>query len=179
MNEIIVYGSCYGTTKKYAEELSGKTGIEAFSCNAVNDINRYQTIIYMGGLYAGGVEGMKKTLKNLNDITGKKLIIATVGLADPTDKQNIDHIRNNIRTQVSPEIYEKARIFHLRGGIDYSKLSLLHKTMMKLVYKKALSVPEEERTAEIRAMIETYNKQVDFVDLNSLEPVIKCHLMSS
>lgn len=179
MNEIIVYGSCYGTTKKYAEELSGKTGIEAVSCKAVNDINRYQTIIYMGGLYAGGVEGMKKTLMKLNDITGKKLIIATVGLADPTDKQNIDHIRNNIRTQVSPEIYEKARIFHLRGGIDYSKLSLLHKTMMKLVYKKALSVPEEEKTAEIRAMIETYNKQVDFVDLNSLEPVIKCHLMSS
>ena len=63
-------------------------------------------------------------------------------------------------------------IFHLRGGIDYSKLSLLHKTMMKMVYKKAVDVPEEEKTAEIRAMIETYNKQVDFVDLKSLDPVI-------
>ena len=50
--------------------------------------------------------------------------------------------------------------------------------MMNMVYKKALSVPEEERTAEIRAMIETYNKQVDFVDLNSLEPLIKCHLIN-
>lgn len=172
MSEVIIYGSCYGTTEKYAEELSKRTGIRAVSYKDIKDINSYRTIIYMGGLYAGGVEGMKKTLKNLKDVSDKKMIIATVGLADPTDKGNIEHIRNNIKQQVSPDIYEKAGIFHLRGGIDYSKLNLLHKTMMNLVYKKALSVPEEEKTAEIRAMIETYNKQVDFVDLKSLDPVI-------
>lgn len=171
MNGVIVYGSCYGTTKAYAEELSKNTGIKAVPYKEVKDINSYQTVIYMGGLYAGGVEGMKKTLKDLTDIAGKKIIIVTVGLADPTDKQNIEHIRNNIRSQVSSDIYENARIFHIRGGIDYSELNLLHKAMMKLVYKKALSVPEEEKTAEIRAMIETYNKQANFVDFGSLEPV--------
>ena len=172
MNEIIIYGSYYGTTKKYAEELSVKTGIKACSYKDIKDINAYITIIYLGGLYAGGVEGMKKTLKDLTDISNKKIIIATVGLADPNDKGNIDQIKSKMRSQISPDIYEKAEIFHLRGGIDYSKLSFLHKTMMNMVYKKALSVPEEEKTAEIRAMIETYNKQVDFVDLNSLDPII-------
>ena len=172
MNEIIIYGSYYGTTKKYAEELSVKTGIKACSYKDIKDINTYITIIYLGGLYAGGVEGMKKTLKDLTDISNKKIIIATVGLADPNDKGNTDQIKSKMRSQISPDIYEKAEIFHLRGGIDYSKLSFLHKTMMNLVYKKALSVPEEEKTAEIRAMIETYNKQVDFVDLNSLDPII-------
>ncbi len=172
MNEIIIYGSYYGTSKKYAEELSGKTGIKACSYKDIKDINAYKTIIYLGGLYAGGVEGMKKTLKDLTDISNKKIIIATVGLADPNDKENIDNIKSKMRSQISPDIYEKAEIFHLRGGIDYSKLSFLHKTMMNMVYKKALSVPEEEKTAEIRAMIETYNKQVDFVDLNSLDPII-------
>ena len=172
MSEIIIYGSFYGTTKKYAEALAEKTGIKACSYKDIKDINAYRTIVYLGGLYAGGVEGMKKTFKNLTDISDKKLIIATVGLADPADKQNTDHIKSKMRTQLSPELYEKASIFHLRGGIDYSKISLLHKTMMNMVYKKALSVPEEERTAEIRAMIETYNKQVDFVDLNSLKPII-------
>ena len=172
MNEIIVYGSCYGTTRKYAEELSRRTGITAVAYKDIKDITHYQTVIYMGGLYAGGVEGMKKTLKDLTDISGKKIIIVTVGLADPADNQNKEHIRNNIRSQVSPDIYEKAQIFHLRGGIDYSALSLLHRTMMKMVYKKAVSVPEEEKTAEIRAMIETYNKQAYFVDPGSLDPVI-------
>ena len=28
---IIIYGSCYGTTKKYAEELSGRLDCEAVS----------------------------------------------------------------------------------------------------------------------------------------------------
>ena len=172
MNKIIIYGSCYGTTQKYAGELSARTGIRSVSYKDIKDIDPYQTVIYLGGLYAGGVEGMKKTLKNLTGISDKKIIIVTVGLADPADKQNTEHIRNNIRSQISPDIYEKVRIFHLRGGIDYSKLSLLHKTMMKMVYKKAVDVPEEEKTAEIRAMIETYNKQVDFVDLKSLDPVI-------
>lgn len=170
---IIIYGSCYGTTKKYAEELSGRFGCEAVSYENVNDINAYQTIIYMGGLYAGGVQGMKKTLKKLSDISDKNICIVTVGLADPTDEKNIEHIRKNMKTQVSEELYNKANIFHLRGGIDYSELSFLHKKMMGMVYKKAVSVPEEERNAEISAMIETYNKQVDFVDFDSLDPIVQ------
>ena len=43
--------------------------------------------------------------------------------------------------------------------------------MMWLVYKKALKVPESERTAEIRAMIETYDKQVNFIDFTSLDKI--------
>ncbi len=172
MSEIIIYGSVYGTTEKYAEELSKKTGIKAVSYKEIKDINAYQTVIYLGGLYAGGVEGMKKTLKNMTDVRAKKIIIATVGLADPADKQNTDNIKDKMRSQLAPDVYDKAVIFHLRGGIDYSALSFLHKTMMNMVYKKALNVPEEEKTAEIRAMIETYNKQVDFVDLKTLDPVL-------
>ena len=53
-------------------------------------------------------------------------------------------------------------------GIDYSKLGLKHKTMMKLLYNKAKNLPEEKKNAEIMAMIETYNKQVSFVDFDSL-----------
>lgn len=170
---IIIFGSCYGTTKQYADELSGRIGCEAVSFENVSDINAYQTIIYMGGLYAGGVQGMKKTLKKLSDISDKNICIVTVGLADPTDEKNIEHIRKNIKTQVSEELYNKALVFHLRGGIDYSELNFLHKKMMGMVYKKAVSVPEEERDAEMSAMIETYNKQVDFVDFDSLDSIVQ------
>lgn len=76
-----------------------------------------------------------------------------------------------MKSQLSRELYEKASIFHLRGGIDYSKLSFKHKTMMAMVYKKAVSLPEEKKNAEVRAMIETYNKQVYFVEFETLEPV--------
>ena len=43
--------------------------------------------------------------------------------------------------------------------------------MMTLLYNKAKHLPEEEKTAEVRAMIETFNSEVDFVDYDTLEPI--------
>ena len=172
MNNIIIYGSHYGTTKQYAEELSRRTNIEVISFENVEEINDYDNIIYLGGLYAGGVLGMSKTIKKLNNISNKKIIIATVGLSDPTDETNKNNIRNNIKSQIPKEIFEKAKIFHLRGGIDYSKLNFAHRTMMKLLYNAVKNLPEEKQTAENRAMIETYNKKVNFIDFSSLDKII-------
>ncbi|HIR73964.1 TPA: hypothetical protein IAB95_00505 [Candidatus Ventrenecus avicola] len=172
MSNIILYGSHYGTTKLYAEELSRRTNIEVSSFKTIKDINQYDTIIYLGGLYAGGVLGMAKTLKNLNDVSHKKIILVTVGLADPTDEVNKNNIRNNIKRQLKKEVFEKAKIFHLRGGIDYSKLNFGHKTMLRLLYNSIKNLPEEKQTAEDKAMIETYNKKVNFIDFSSLDDII-------
>ena len=166
MSNIIIYGSHYGTTKQYAEELSRRTNIEVSSFKTIKDINQYDTIIYLGGLYAGGVLGMAKTLKNLNDVSHKKIILVTVGLADPTDEVNKNNIRNNIKRQLKKEVFEKAKIFHLRGGIDYSKLNFGHKTMLRLLYNSIKNLPEEKQTAEDKAMIETYNKKANFIDFS-------------
>ena len=172
MSNIIIYGSHYGTTKQYAKELSRRTNIEAISFENVKEINNYDKIIYLGGLYAGGVLGMSKTLKKLNKISNKTIILVTIGLSDPTDEKNINNIRNNIKIQIQKEIFEKAKIFHLRGGIDYSKLNFAHKTMMRLLYNAVKNVPQEKQTAENRAMIETYNRKVDFIDFSSLDKII-------
>ena len=173
MNSIIVYGSNYGTTKQYANELSRRTNMKAISFKKVNQqINDYDNIIYLGALYAGGVLGMSKTLKKLNNISNKKIIIVTVSLSDPTDEVNKNNIINNIKNQMPKKFFEKAKIFHLRGGIDYSKLNFAHKTMMKLLYNAVKSLPEEKQSAEDRAVIETYNKKVNFIDFSSLDKII-------
>ena len=172
-DKIIIYGSQYGSAEKYAKELSKRIGYDCIRYEDVEDINAYSTIIYVGSLYAGGVQGMKKTLKKLSSVENKKIVIATVGLADPTDKENIESIRANMRRQLSGEVYEKAEIFHLRGAIDYSKISFLHKKMMGLLCKKAANLPEEKKNAEVRAMLETYNKQVDFIDFDTLKPILE------
>ena len=170
--KIIIYGSKYGTAKQYAMELSKKTNIKVDDYKNIKNINDYETIIYIGALYAGGVLGMAKTLKKISNSENKKIIIVTVGLADPMNKENINNIENSMKRQLSNEIYEKASIYHLRGGIDYSKLNFLHKTMMRLLYKKVKGLPEEKKTAEDKAMIDTYNQKVNFVDFSNLENII-------
>ena len=171
MKTLILYGSQYGTTKRYADELSRLTGLPALSYEKAADLAGCEQIVYLGGLYAGGVKGLKQTVKKFP--AGVRLILVTVGLADVQDKQNVENIRRSVRGQLPAGILQNTAFFHLRGGIDYSKLSFTHKTMMKLLYNHARKLPPEKQTAETRAMIETFGTQVDFVDFSALEPVIE------
>ena len=68
-------------------------------------------------------------------------------------------------------LLKTSSFFHLRGGIDYQKLTFKHKTMMTLLYNKAKKLPEEKKPAEIKAMIETFYSKVDFVDFDALNHI--------
>ena len=138
----------------------------------IKDINSYDQIIYLGGLYAGGVLGMSNTLKKINDITNKSIILITVGLADPQDKENKNNIRKNMEKQLDKEVFKHAKIFHLRGAIDYKNLKFTHKTMMKLLYHAVKNLPEEKKSAEDKAMIDTYNQTISFIDYSKLDPIV-------
>ena len=170
MKTLIIYGSQYGSTKRYAERLAEMTGIEAVDYKDAKNINDYDKIIYLGALYAGGVTGLKKTVGRLS--SNQELIIVTVGLADPTDSENAINIRNSIKTQIPSEFYDESKIFHFRGAIDYSQLGLKHKVMMSLLHYKVSKMPESELNAEAKAMLETYGQKVDFVDFTSLEKIV-------
>lgn len=168
--QLIIYGSRYGSTKHYAERLAEMTGLEAVEYKAVKDLGDYDRIVYLGSLYAGGVTGLKQTVGKMSP--QQELIVATVGLADPTDAANVAHIRQSIKGQIPAHFYDESRLFHLRGAIDYTKLNLKYRLMMSLLAKKVAKLSEEQQNAETRAMLETYGKQVDFVDFSSLQPIV-------
>lgn len=176
MERIILYGSEYGTSEAYAKALSARTGIPAISYQDAGDMDHYDAVIYLGALYAGGVLGLSKTVKRIRDVSSKAIVIITVGLADPEDEENIANIRKNLERQLPQEVFSRAAVFHLRGGIDYSNLHLTHKTMMRLLYEKAKNLPEEKKNAEVRAMIATYGQRVSFVDLSRLDGIVKAIL---
>ena len=169
MKTLILYGSQYGTTKRYADELSRLTGLPAVSYEKAPDLAGCEQIVYLGGLYAGGVKGLKQAVKKFP--AGVRLILVTVGLADVQDEQNIENIRRSVHRQLPAEVLQNTAFFHLRGGIDYGKLSLPHRTMMTLLYNHARKLPPEQQNAETKAMIETFGTKVDFVDVAALGPV--------
>lgn len=170
---IITYGSQYGSAEHYARKFAECTGFPILPYREVKNLSGYARVIHFGALYAGGVLGLRQIASLLS--LKAEFIIVTVGLADVQDAENIQNIRNAIRRQIPEDIFQNVQIFHLRGAIDYSKLNLKHRTMMALLYAKAKGLPEKKRNAETRAMIETYGKQVSFVDdaaLNTLKDTL-------
>ena len=173
MKGVIIYGSRYGSTERYALELSSRTDMPAVNYKASPRLADFDVLVYMGALYAGGLMGLRKTLGDFVPDTGQRLIIATVGLADPEIPENSANILSSLKSQLAPEIFKKADIFHLRGGIDYSRLSLGHRGAMALLYKSIQRRPRESWSAEDQAIQDTYGKKVDFVDFSTLDPIME------
>ena len=167
--QIIIYGSLYGSTKRYAEHLSEITGIEAVAFKDAKDIAKYDWIIYLGALFAGSVLGLKKTASRMS--VGQKLTIITVGMVDPSDPENIDYIRRSIKGIVPAHFYDETHIHHLRGAIDYSNLTLKHRMMLSVVHWKLSKMPEEKLNAEAKTILSIYGKKLDCVDFKSLEKI--------
>lgn len=162
MKYIVMYSSKYGSTQKYAKWIE-----EALSCEVkdIRDISsgmlhKYDVVIHGGSLYAGGVSGMKQLVKLYPVISDKKLILFTCGLADPTSSQNIMHIENGVAKAVSKDMYDNMKQFHFRGGIDYSRLSLIHKMMMWMLCQTMKKKGYNNLSDEDKLMLDTYGKQI-------------------
>lgn len=169
MKTLIIYGSQYGSTKRYAERLSEITGIEAVDYKQAKDIKGFDKIIFMGGLYAGGVLGLKKTVGKMTD--KQELVIVTVGVTNPNETKYFSEIRKSIKAKIPANLYNEEKIFHLRGAIDYNNLGFKHRFMMSMFHKMVQKTPDAQRTADAKAMLETYGQNVDFVDFNALEQI--------
>jgi menaquinone-dependent protoporphyrinogen IX oxidase len=163
----VIYQSHYGATRRYAKWIAAELGadiIERKKASATM-LAGYDCVIYGGGLYAGGVLGVSLVAKN----PVKNLVVFTVGLADPAVTDYSD-----IMNRGFPDGSNKPlRVFHLRGGIDYKELSLIHKGMMGMVKKAAEKKSEAERTDEDRLFLETYSKAIDFTDRDSITPLVE------
>ena len=173
MGAIIIYGSCYGTAKIYAEALAERLKCEALPYDKIKEPDEYEEVIYVGGLYAGGIMGMAKTAKKISADKCKRFVVITVGLADPADEKNVENIRKAAIRQIPNSLADRTEFYHLRGGIDYEKLSFRHRMMMKLLYEQVKKQPVGEQDADTRAMIETYGQKVSFVDTECLEDIVK------
>ena len=159
--------SQYGSTKKYATWISEELGADLFDRKNVapSQINAYDVVVYGGGLYAGGISGVKLVTKN----PPKNLVVFTVGLANPTTTDYSEILKKNF----DPTQFKDIKVFHLRGSIDYKKLSPIHRIMMFMMKKFVMDKKTpDKRTDEDRAFLETYGGHVDFTERSAIKPLI-------
>ena len=168
---VIVYKSKYGSTKKYAQWIAEETRADLFESLEIGPkkLMEYDTICFGGGLYASGIAGISTITKNFELLKDKRIIVFTVGLAS-TDKHEV--FLPIIEKSFSKEMSDNISFFHFRGGIDYKKLGIIHKSMMGMlkivISKKDLS----ELSDDDKEFLATYGKKVDFTDKNTIKPLL-------
>ena len=165
-NVAVIYKSKYGSTKQYAQWIAEVLDAQLFEASDIRprQLMEYDMVIYGGGLYAGGINGIELVTKN----PCKSIAVFTVGLTDP----NITDYSAVLKKNFPPDLLSNTRVFHLRGGINYEKLGFVHKGMM-LIFKKMTAKQDlSELSAEARALVETSGENADFTDKSSIAPIV-------
>lgn len=164
MATTITFSTVYGSSELYARRLASSLDLEA---RDVADVSRVSdgVLVHFGGLYAGTVCGLRRACALAKPPV--RLVVCTVGLADPGIEDNAETIDKTVRAIVRRD---DLVIFHLRGRMDYRKLSVKHRAMMWALVK-VLMKSKKELSDEDRALIGTYGKTIDFVDESWLDPV--------
>lgn len=163
---VVVYTSRYGSTRRYAEWIAAEIGADLFAAKELSPkaLGQYDVVVYGGGLYAGGIAGVKLVTQNICN----SLVVFTVGLADPDSTDYSTIINKNF----TAELLSKTKLFHLRGGIDYKQLGPVHRTMMALMKAAILKKPESKRDSEDKEFLETYNRAVNFEDKRTIDSIV-------
>lgn len=169
---VVVYKTKYGSAKRYAEWIAEDTGGDLFERSQVSieDLSKYDTIVYGGSLYAVGMLGISLIKKNFDRIKDKKVIVFSVG-ASPAHPEALESVRN---VNFTEEMKERVHYFHLRGSFDYRKLNPLDKILMFLLKKKLEHKREEELTDDDKGMLASYKHPMDWMNRKSILQVIEC-----
>ena len=165
---VVLYASRYGTTERYAKEIAQRLGCEAVNVKQWKQqrFSDYDTVIFGGSLYASAIRGVKALTKHEALLDGKRLIVFTVGMAAP-DSPTLEQVWAQ---NFSPDMQRRIAFFHLRGAIDYARLSPLHRLMMAGMH--AAIGRMKEPTEELRLRQETYGTRLEWTDRAAVEPIV-------
>ena len=169
----IVYTSQTGFTQKYAQLLSAKVGVPAYSAaEAVRQLPRDSEVFYMGWLKAGSVEGLDRAMDRYT-IRGA----AIVGMS-PTGNGEL-WTEAKINGGVSDS---GGHLFYLQGGYAPDRLRGLNRLMMRFVSKsvtKKLLAKGASLTEQDRAMLSLYQNGGDCVREENLNEIVEWFLRGS
>ena len=167
MKTIVVYRSKSGYTRKYAHWIAEELNCDIKENAELSDILDYDTVIYGGGMYAGGFNGVKLITKNLDKLSGKKIALFAVG-SNPGRENEMKQFWDRVLTS---EQKKSIGHFYLRGGFDFSKLTKGDKILMKMLKIRLQKL--KDPTEDEKGMLAAYDVPVDFSDKANIKELIQ------
>ncbi|MDR2972001.1 MAG: flavodoxin domain-containing protein [Bacteroidales bacterium] len=176
MNKVLVmYYSKNGTTRRYAEWIAEELNGDLFDIKNIKSdmLSGYDVIILGSPILAGTIKGLSIFTKNQNLVRDKKIVYCACGIEDMSNETVTNRIRGYVEKTVSDEIFQKMKIFFLRGGFDHYKLNFMFKLMFWIAKKKVDKKPAEKLTVDDKLVLETYGKNLDFTNKENIKPIVE------
>ncbi len=171
MNTVVIYKSKYGSTKAYAEWIAEELGCPAVDAEVINptDFDKYDTIVYGGGLYAEMIAGISLITKNMDKLKNKKIAVFSAGLTPLDCREYYDKmvIEKNFKQGVPSNI----KIFNFMGKMIIDELSLPHKAAIKML-KKVMSGKKNPTDME-RLLIDLCDADGDFTNRDEIVALVE------
>lgn len=170
MKTIVIYNSQTGFTRRYAQWIAEATGADCLELSAAKkkSMATYDAIIFGSWACAGGISKLNWFKDNTDNWTNKKLIAFCVG-ASPKDSPDIEPF---LKKNFNASQFRKVNVFYCPGGLNYEKMSVPSKLMMKMLLK-TLGAKKNKTEAE-QEMIKMISSSYDISDKKYIEPILKC-----
>lgn len=162
MIDAIVYISNAGHTKRYAEMLSEKLGLNAYSFKeAKGKVNKKASVIFLTWIKKGKMVDLNKARSRYN-----LKAVCAVGMNQPT-KGAVSAIQNKNKINALKE-----KFFYLQGGFDMKLLSGVNKIVMATLEKSLSKVSEARQLPpEQKEMLRMLKNPVDNVRVNNIREI--------
>lgn len=169
MKTLVVYSSQTGFTKRYAEWISQETDAELLTFNEAKKkkaeyFDSFDAIVYGGWAKAGKIVNSNWFLNKSKNWKSKCLVLFCVG-ASPIDSPDLELAMSKM---LSNEEKKYIKLFYCPGGLDYSKMHLLSKVMMK-GFSAAL---KRSKDIKKREQGETVSHSYNISDKKYIQPML-------
>lgn len=170
MKAIVIYNSQTGFTKRYAQWTAEETKAECLELSATKkkDLSACEVIIFGGWARGGSISKINWFKSNMDKWKDKKLIVFCVG-AGPIDNPEIEPA---LKQNFSDTELEKVNLFYCPGGINYEKMPVSSKLMMKM-FLNMLTAKKNKTDTELE-MIKMLSTSYDISDKKYIEPILQC-----
>lgn len=159
----VFYTTFYGSTRQYAEALAARLGTVARELPATLDATGGPVVV-LSPVHGPSHPGVR-FIKSLPAID-RPLALVTVGMT-LVDVARHDDAPGTLLGDRAGQVTR----FYLPGRLKYSELTTAHRWAMKALVG-ALRL-KRERTENEQAMVDSYGRDTDRVDLTLLDPVVE------
>lgn len=145
---LILYYSKTGFAQRYAQWLKEDLACDCFPFEKRGQVNLsdYDTVVFGAGCTAGKIRKAGWFRKQLPALAGKRLAVFFTGAMGPDPAA----IKQCVGQNFSPEELQKVKVFYLWGGLNYEKMGLLERQMMK-VFRSMLAAKKNPTPQDLQA----------------------------